>query len=84
MSRQGEAMSGFIDYIEYGMSASGKTKRVEARSKGDGSLLALISWHGPWRKYVAHFQDGVIFDAGCLRDLSAELERMMHERSEER
>jgi hypothetical protein len=69
-------MSSYLAFRDYGTSESGKTKRVEVRSSRSGDLLALIAWHGPWRKYVAHFQSSVTFDSGCLDELSAHLASM--------
>jgi len=63
-------MSEHLAFTRYASSESGKTGRYEVRSKHDGGLLALVSWYGPWRRYVVHPQDGTLYDASCLRDIA--------------
>lgn len=42
----------------------------------DGTPLATIAWWGPWRQYVMVPGAGTIFNATCLRDIVAFLDRV--------
>jgi hypothetical protein len=63
-------VSEHLFFVLYGTSASGKTKRWEVRSRSDDSLLAIISWHAPWRRYVVTPQGHTLFDASCLDEIA--------------
>ena len=69
-----------IEFIADGTSDSGKTNRWDVRSTHDGSLLALVRWYGPWRRYVVYPQAGALFDASCLRSITQFLETEMEVR----
>lgn len=60
-------------------SKSGLTGMWYLYNKEQGDILAVIKWHGAWRKYAAAFQPDVIFDAKCCKDLAEILERIMKE-----
>lgn len=58
----------FINFVEVGTSASGKTKvwNVVNIKNPDDTGIGFIRWHGPWRKYV--YECGISFyDWECLR-----------------
>jgi hypothetical protein len=69
-----------LDFIEHGTSYSGKTKCWMVRSKHGGEPIALVSWYGPWRKYVLYPQDATLYDASCLTDIAAFLTEQMEAR----
>lgn len=47
-----------------------KTKRWEVVSASDHSLLGWIEYRPGWRRYVASFAVGAVFDSKCLTELS--------------
>ena len=34
-----------------------------------GDLLGRIVWYPPWRMWIAHFLDDVVWSSGCLADI---------------
>jgi len=60
---------------------TGKTKAWEVRSPG-GVFLGDVSWYPQWRRYVLFPNDGMLFDADCLRDVTGFIEARMRERKE--
>lgn len=46
--------------------------------------VGRISWWGPWRRYVLHTQDEIVFDAACLREVVDFLDGLMLKRKEEK
>ncbi len=64
-------MSRQLEFVHEGTSDSGKTHLYEIHSVHDGSLLGLVRWYGPWRKYVVHPQSDALFDASCLEEIAA-------------
>ena len=68
-----------LTFRDAGSSPSGKTRRVRVVNSR-GIYLAAIAWHAPWRRYTVLPVDGTIWDAGCLREVAAQLDRMMAER----
>lgn len=75
-------MSEHLRFTRYGSSPSGKTGRFEVRSSQSGCLLALISWYGPWRRYVVYPQAGTLFDASCLSEIAEFLSEQMEARKQ--
>lgn len=69
-----------LEFVYEGTSTSGKTLCYEVRSRHDGSLLALVRWYGPWRRYVVMTQRSPIFDAACLTEIADFLTGLMAER----
>lgn len=45
----------------------------------DGGMLGIVRWYGPWRQYTFEPSAGTVFSAGCLKDLTAFLERVNRE-----
>lgn len=45
----------------------------------DGDILGSVRWYGPWRQYV-FCPVNAIFNAGCLKDIVAFLNRVNGER----
>lgn len=58
---------------------TGKTFAWQVTDKEETALLGLVSWHGPWRKYVFMSGDRVIFDADCLQSVQEFLRARMDE-----
>lgn len=63
----------FLNFVELGRSASGKTRIVQVKDR-PGGLLGSISWHAPWRRYCFESRSGIVFDANCLRDIAEHLD----------
>lgn len=64
------SVSPYIDIVEVGVSASGKTKIwhvVNKRSADD--IPGIIKWHGGWRKYV-YYSTEAFYDWQCLRQIA--------------
>jgi len=53
-----------------------KTQRWQIRSKGDGSVLGVVKWFGPWSQYCFFVMDVAVFSAGCFKDLTSFLEEL--------
>ena len=53
-----------------------KTQRIEVWSI-HGAILGTIRWFGRWRQYAFFPADGTIFNPECLRDICAEINRLM-------
>lgn len=47
-------------------------------------VLGFVQWFSRWRQYCFDPSEGTTFNAGCLRDLTAFLERVNRERREVR
>lgn len=46
-----------------------KTQRWLIKNKERSIPLGMILWHSPWRQYVFHPSQGMIFNTGCLKDI---------------
>lgn len=47
-----------------------KTKIWEITTKDRKSLLGLVKWYAPWRKYTFFPTQGSLFDNACLLELA--------------
>lgn len=64
-------MAKWIDFIDGGMSASGKTRLWHVVPKqGDGTPIGVIHWYGPWRKYCFSPNRNTIYEQDCLRAIA--------------
>ena len=71
----------YLSFIE--QDTRTKTKVFEVRSRFSGSLLGLVKWYAPWRKYCLFIDlPGLVFDAGCLADIQDFINKLMTERRE--
>jgi len=70
-------MSKHLTFVLYGTSDSGKTNRWEIRNLSDDSLLAIVAWYAPWRRYVVTPQPCTLFDAECLEEITDFLREQM-------
>jgi hypothetical protein len=65
----------YIQFIEHGVSPSGKTKIWQITSKDDfNDFLGWIKWDGAWRCYsfypTSNVDGGLVFEKQCLRDIA--------------
>lgn len=76
-------MSKWIEFVDAGCSASGKTRVWEVRVKEDGYHLGKVSWYAPWRKYIFHPTGSSIYEQDCLRDIAdfIELQTKLHKQN---
>lgn len=58
---------------------TGKTKAWTVHSPG-AVFLGDVSWYSQWRRYVFFPNDGMLFDADCLRNITEFIEARMKER----
>lgn len=61
--------TGFLRFEEI-LQTVRKTKVWQITSVHNGSHLGTVGWYTAWRKYCAIFSSGVVFDEGCLQELS--------------
>jgi len=73
-------MSEYLDFIE--QPSAHKTSLFYVQNK-TGGHLGSIMYYVPWRKYVFAPMAGMIFDAGCLNDIIAQLNKINLERKVE-
>ena len=62
---------------------TGKTGIYSVRNHG-GDNLALIRWHGAWRKYCFYPIECTIFDVKCLTEINEFITKLMEGRKNER
>lgn len=61
----------YIEFLEHGTSASGKTKIwVVANVNNPTVPLGYVRWAGNWRKYVFEQEGSVYYDWQCLREIA--------------
>lgn len=70
----------WLQFFDFGLSDSGKTRRWTVRVKESGDILGEIRWFGRWRRYAFFPGPGTVFEQDCLRDLAAFCEARMAER----
>jgi hypothetical protein len=63
----------------------GKTLRfrVLKRDFGSGGQdldLGTVQWYAPWRRYCFYPSHFALFDASCLREITAQLDSLMEAR----
>jgi len=58
---------------------TGKTKVFSVRNGDIG--LGDISWYAPWRRYVFFPGAALLFDSGCLKEITAFIDRQMRDRT---
>jgi hypothetical protein len=69
-------MAGFIEFHYQGMSESGKTEIYAVCTK-NGTQLGIIHWYGAFRHYCFSPNPNTIYDSGCLKEISSQLDTMM-------
>lgn len=60
----------WIDFIDDGRSASGKTRRWRVVPRGRGTTLGDVHWFGKWRRYVFSPRPQTVYDERCLLDIA--------------
>lgn len=67
-------VSPFIEIVDMGLSASGKTHVWYVTNKRNpGDIPGIIRWHGPWRGYV-YSCEASFYDSKCLKQIAEFLE----------
>ena len=66
-------MSKYLIFQPQPRPANVKTKRWSVVAKT--GPLGIIGWYARWRRYCFAPVEGCIFDAECLRDITAFMER---------
>lgn len=46
-----------------------KNRIYTMKNNRTGDCLGSVAWYGPWRRFVASFEDGATFDETCLADV---------------
>ena len=65
------------------LEAKTKTKQFAVKNKSSDFVLGLVKWYAQWRKYCFFTNDecsGLVFDAGCLADITDFINKLMAER----
>ena len=63
------------------LEAKTKTKQFAVKNKTSGFILGYVKWYAPWRKYCFFInQADLVFDAGCLTDITDFIGELMIER----
>lgn len=73
-------MGKWLDFIQSGVSASGKTGVWEILTKDDVVGLGFIKWWAPWRKYAFFPYEDTVLEQDCLRDIANFIDQQMKER----
>jgi len=60
-------MSSWIKFELVGLKP--KTKVWEVQSIAGDTLLGIVQWHGPWRRYCFFPETGTVFEQDCLNDI---------------
>lgn len=66
----------YLKFVE--IADTGKTKLFSVEN--DFERIAMVKWHGAWRKYVLFTQQDVIFDTGCLEEITKFISQQMESR----
>jgi len=65
----------YLRFDECGHSSSGKTRIWQVKNTQWNYNMGTIKWYAPWRRYAFFPQTGTLYDAGCLQEIAAFLER---------
>lgn len=63
-------MSERLLYVEQETSPYRLTKVWKLKSVAGATILGVISWHVPWRRFVFHPAVRTLFDAECLEEIA--------------
>lgn len=61
--------SKYLDFIEVGKSPTGRTLKIEVRSK-NMVPMGEVKWYGQWRKYCFYPLTLRVLDEHCLDDIA--------------
>lgn len=59
---------------------TGKTKVFSVDGKFSGESLGFVKWYGSWRRYVFYPGQMMLFDSGCLTEITTFIDGLMAER----
>jgi hypothetical protein len=66
----------YLRFDELGHSASSKTRIwAVVRNVQWNVTTGIIKWYAPWRRYAFFPEGETLYDAGCLTEIAAFLER---------
>ena len=69
------------EYLDFRLTHdTGKTQVYSVDSRNQGDQLGVIKWYGAWRQYVLETRSGVVWNKGCLHDVTDFIEGLMRER----
>ena len=72
-------------YIKFELCEQKKKTAVYSVMQSDALfVLGFIKWFPAWRRYCFYPEEGVIFDASCLKAIIDFIEKLMEERKIER
>jgi len=57
-----------------------KTEIFHVINKEYGTVLGMITWHGPFRKYSFFPEPNMVFETTCLKDIAGFMDNLMEER----
>jgi len=57
-----------------------RTQIWSCRNLRSDDELGVVQWYGPWRQYCFLAKTGVVFSAGCLKDVQTFIENLMEAR----
>jgi len=66
------------------LTAKLKTRVFLVLNKTSDDFLGYVKWYAPWRRYCFLPYTNLVFDAGCLTDISNFLNEIMAERKKEK
>lgn len=72
-------MTNWLEFISIGIPAKRKMAVYNVRNQVANHHIGVIYWYGGFRKYVFEPSSEIIFDANCLREISAFLDDLMME-----
>lgn len=68
-------MAKWINFIDGGTSETGKTRLWHVVTKDGSSVIGIIHWYGPWRKYCFSPHAKTVYEQDCLRSIADFCER---------
>lgn len=71
-----------LEFHNHGKSKSKKTTIWGIWSGQPGGYIGEIRWYAHWRRYVFFPNDNTLWDASCLREITAFIDEQMLKRKE--
>lgn len=69
------------EYINFRILSEGKKTNVyTCYNNRSVAALGTVKWYGPWRQYCFYPDAEMVFNKGCLNDISNFMEALMLER----
>jgi len=60
-----------------------KTSAWECKNAKSGTVLGIVKWYGPWRRYCYFPTVQAVYSAGCLNDITHFIEQLKNEKGVE-